>query len=167
MNNTIVYPGTFDPITLGHIDLIDRVTPFFDKVIVAVAASTRKSSLFSFEKRIELANSVLKDYPKVAVCGFEGLLIDFAATIPARLILRGLRAVSDFEYEFQLAGMNRKMAPDIETLFMTPGDSYVFLSATLVREIAELGGDVSDFVHPLVKDALDKKFGRNPFDGKR
>jgi pantetheine-phosphate adenylyltransferase len=139
-------------------DLINRVTPFFDKVIVAVAASTRKSTVFSFEKRIELAQAVLSNSPQIEVCGFEGLLIDFAAKVGARLILRGLRAVSDFEYEFQLAGMNRKMAPEIETLFMTPGDSYVFLSATLVREIAAFGGDVSDFVHPLVKKALDETF---------
>ncbi len=160
MTKTIIYPGTFDPITLGHMDLIDRVRLLFDKVIVAVAANTRKSPAFPFEKRINLASCVLRKYPSVTVCGFEGLLIEFAKKLKAHVILRGLRAVSDFEYEFQLAGMNRRMAPGIETVFMAPGEQYTFLSASMVREIAELGGDVSSFVDPIVQTALYEKFGR-------
>jgi pantetheine-phosphate adenylyltransferase len=159
--NIILYPGTFDPITYGHMDLIKRVTAFFDKVIVAVAASTRKSSLFNWQERIELAQGTLNQEKKVVVIGFKGLLIDFAKQQNAHVILRGLRAMSDFEFEFQLAGMNRHLAPDIETIFMTPSEQYTFLSASIVREIAQLGGDVSDFVHPLVQKALYGKNGEN------
>jgi pantetheine-phosphate adenylyltransferase len=159
---TLIYPGTFDPMTLGHMDLVERVSHLFDEVIVAVAASTRKAPTFSLEKRIELATLVLINYPNVSVCGFEGLLIDFARQLHAPVILRGLRAISDFEYEFQLASMNRRMAPDIETVFMAPGEQYTFLTATMVREIAELGGDVSSFVDPIVKKALYERFGRHP-----
>lgn len=158
--SAIIYPGTFDPITLGHMDLINRVSSFFDKVIVAVAVNTRKSPLFSIDKRLELAKLVLEDNAKVEVVSFEGLLVNFAREKKVSVILRGLRAISDFEFEFQLAGMNRRLAPDIETIFMTPGEQYNFLSATMVREIAELGGDVSYFVHPLVKKALYERFGR-------
>lgn len=158
--SAIIYPGTFDPITLGHMDLINRVSSFFDKVIVAVAVNTRKSPLFSIDKRLELVKLVLEDNAKVEVISFEGLLVNFARQKKVSVILRGLRAISDFEFEFQLAGMNRRLAPDIETIFMTPGEQYNFLSATMVREIAELGGDVSHFVHPLVKKALYERFGR-------
>lgn len=160
MSKKVVYPGTFDPITNGHIDLIDRASELFDEVIVAVAANARKSPVFSLTQRIELAEAVLAPYPNVKICGFEGLLIEFAKKMQAKMIIRGLRAVSDFEYEFQLAGMNRRMEPEIETLFMAPGEQYPFLSATMVREIAELGGDVSEFVHPVVKKALLEKFVR-------
>lgn len=161
MAKTIIYPGTFDPITYGHMDLIDRASALFDHVIVAIAANARKSPTFSYEERLELANSVLSDNSRVEICGFEGLLIEFAKKKQAHVILRGLRAVSDFEFEFQLAGMNRRMAPEIETLFMAPGEHFIFLSATMVREIAQLGGDISEFVHPRIKDALYKKFKRN------
>lgn len=157
---TAIYPGTFDPITYGHMDLIYRATAIFDHVIVAVAANARKSPTFSLQERLALVESVLADHPKVEVVGFEGLLIQFATQKKAHVILRGLRAVSDFEYEFQLAGMNHRMAPHIETLFMAPGEHYTFLSATMVREIAELGGNIDDFVHPDVKLALFKKFER-------
>ena len=160
MSNTIIYPGTFDPITLGHMDLVDRVASLFDTVIVGVATSSRKSATLSFSKRIELVRAVFSDRPNVKVTGFEGLLIDFAKAMSASVILRGLRAVSDFEYEFQLAGMNRRMAPELETLFMMPSERFIFLSASLVREIAQLGGDVSQFVHPLVKNALYEQLGR-------
>ncbi|MBA2654502.1 MAG: pantetheine-phosphate adenylyltransferase [Gammaproteobacteria bacterium] len=156
---SVIYPGTFDPITLGHMDIIKRVSKLYDKVIVAVASNARKRPVFTLEQRIELAALVLKEEPKVEVYGFEGLLIQFADQMKADVILRGLRAVSDFEFEFQLAGMNHRMAPHIETLFMTPSEQFTFLSATMVREIAELGGDVSDFVHPAVKKALSEQFG--------
>ncbi len=154
----IVYPGTFDPITLGHMDLITRISALFDRVIVGVSASTRKSTLFSIDKRVELAKTVLKANPKVEVVPFEGLLVDFAQQLQATVILRGLRSASDLDYELQLAGMNQQMAPLIETIFMSPAIKYSFLSATLVREIAELGGDVSDFVHPEVMKALSERF---------
>jgi pantetheine-phosphate adenylyltransferase len=157
---TIIYPGTFDPITLGHMDLIKRVCPLFDQVIIAIASSTRKTPVFNLEERILLSKLVLADEKKIQVHGFEGLLIHFAAHMKANVILRGLRAISDFEFEFQLAGMNRRMAPHIDTVFMAAGEQFTFLSATMVKEIAELGGDVSDFVHPEVKNALYKKFGR-------
>lgn len=160
MSKTVIYPGTFDPITYGHMDLIKRVSKIFDKVIVAVAVNTRKSPAFSLEQRIELAKIVLKNLPQVEVCGFEGLLIDFAKQKEADVIVRGLRAVADFEYEFQLAGMNHRLAPEIETIFMAPSENYAFLSATMVREIAELGGDVAEFVDPVVKSALHKRYGR-------
>lgn len=160
MNRTVIYPGTFDPITLGHMDLVERVLSLFDTVIVAVAASARKSPAFPLQKRIELARSSLAGHPSVRVCGFEGLLIEFARTQGANVILRGLRAVSDFEYEFQLAAMNRRMEPSIETVFMAPGEQFAFLSATMVREIAELGGDFSSFVDPIVHKALLQKFAR-------
>lgn len=159
MSKLIIYPGTFDPITLGHIDLIQRALRLFDKVIVAVAASTRKSPALSLEQRLELAQSVLNNLSNVQVCQFEGLLIEFAKQKKANVILRGLRAVSDFEYEFQLASMNRRLAPEIETVFMAPSEQFTYLSATMVREIAELGGDISAFVHPDVVSVLKKRYG--------
>ncbi len=157
MQTTIIYPGTFDPITKGHTDLIERAARLFERVIVAVAASTGKSPLFSHVERIELVKQVLAQFPNVEVVGFHGLLIDFAQRQNVSVILRGLRAVSDFEYEFQLASMNRRILPSLETLFLTPGEQYAFISANLVREIAALGGDVSQFVHEVVVKALTER----------
>ncbi|HEY5634945.1 MAG TPA: pantetheine-phosphate adenylyltransferase [Burkholderiaceae bacterium] len=160
-----VYPGTFDPLTKGHEDLVRRAVGLFDQVIVAVAASQGKSPLFDPEERVEIAREVLSVYQNVEVTSFTGLLVNFVRSRKAAVVLRGLRAVSDFEYEFQLAGMNRQLMPEIETIFMTPTDKYQFISATLVREIALLGGDVSKFVSPLVAGRLDaklRKLGRKP-----
>jgi pantetheine-phosphate adenylyltransferase len=149
-----VYPGTFDPFTRGHEDLVRRAARLFDHVIVGVAASGGKGPVFSIEERVEIAREVLSIYPNVEVQGFSCLLMDFLRHNGARVILRGLRAVSDFEYEFQMAGMNRKLYADVETVFLTPADEYMFISATMVREIARLGGDVSKFVHPTVLQRL-------------
>ncbi|HRD34916.1 MAG TPA: pantetheine-phosphate adenylyltransferase [Rhodocyclaceae bacterium] len=149
-----VYPGTFDPFTRGHEDLVRRGALLFDKVIVAVAESRAKMPLFPLAERVAIAREILAPFPNVEVTGFDGLLMDFLHTTDARLILRGLRAVSDFEYEFQMAGMNRKLYPNVETVFMTPAEEYMFISATMVREIARLGGDVSKFVQPPVLDRL-------------
>lgn len=157
MNNIAIYPGTFDPITRGHSDLVDRSSRLFDRVIVAMAASPGKTPVFTLEERISLAQTVLGDYPNVEICGFDGLLVDFAHEKDANIIIRGLRAVSDFEYEFQLAGMNRKLAPDIETLFLTPAEQYSYISSSLVREVASLGGDVSPFVHEKIVAELTRK----------
>ncbi len=150
----ILYPGTFDPLTRGHEDLVKRAAGIFDQVIVAVAASASKDPLFSLEERIELARAVLSGLPNVQVIGFRGLLIDLARREGTRLVLRGLRAVSDFEYEFQLAGMNRMLLPDLETVFLTPDGQYMFLSATMVREIARLGGEIDAFVSPLIAERV-------------
>lgn len=152
-----VYPGTFDPITLGHEDLIRRAARLFDTVIVAVADSTAKRPFFTRDERVEMAREVLKDVKNVEVVGFSGLLMKFVQQHKARVVIRGLRAVSDFEYEFQLAGMNRGMYPDVETLFLTPGEQYMFVSATIVREISILGGDVSKFVPPIVAKRMAAK----------
>lgn len=152
MSRLIVYPGTFDPLTRGHEDLVRRAARLFDGVVVAVAANAGKNPFFSLEERIELARLSLGDIPNVRVEGFSGLLVDFVEARRTNLVLRGLRAVSDFEYEFQLAGMNRRMKPDLETVFMTPADQYMFLSASMVREIARLGGDVRPFVAPLIAE---------------
>ena len=152
--SVVVYPGTFDPFTRGHEDLVRRASRIFDEIIVAVARSRNKNPLFGLEERVEIAREVLSPFPNVEVVGFDGLLIDFMRQRGARILLRGLRAVSDFEYEFQMAGMNRKLFPDIETVFLTPADEYMFISATMVREIARLGGDVRGFVHPVVAERL-------------
>jgi pantetheine-phosphate adenylyltransferase len=157
MNNIAIYPGTFDPITKGHSDLVERSSRLFDKVIVAVAAKPGKQPVFSLEERISLAQTVLGVYDNVEVCGFDGLLVNFAREKGANIIIRGLRAVSDFEYEFQLAGMNRKLADDIETLFLTPAEQYTYISSSLVREVASLGGDVSPFVHEKIVAELARK----------
>jgi pantetheine-phosphate adenylyltransferase len=149
-----VYPGTFDPFTRGHEDLVRRAAGIFDEVVVAVAASSGKAPAFTLEERIEMARDVLAPYANVAVRGFDTLLMDFVHGEGARVVLRGLRAVSDFEYEFQMAGMNRNLYPDVETLFLTPDEKYMFISATIVREIARFGGDVSKFVHPSVAARL-------------
>jgi pantetheine-phosphate adenylyltransferase len=154
MRHTAVYPGTFDPITLGHEDLARRASRLFDRVILAVADSRAKRPFFSLDERVEMASRVLKDIPNVEVVGFSGLLMKFVQDRGARVVVRGLRAVSDFEYEFQLAGMNRGMYPDVETLFLTPGEQFMFISATIVREISILGGDTSKFVPPHVGEQL-------------
>jgi len=152
-----VYPGTFDPLTRGHEDLVRRAATVFDALIVGVADSRAKRTFFTLRERVEMAREVLGDLPNVQVAGFGGLLIDFIRQHDARVVLRGLRAVSDFEYEFQLAGMNRSLYPDFETMFLTPSEQHMFISATLVREIALLGGDVAKFVHPLVGKKLAAK----------
>ena len=157
MNHTAVYPGTFDPITLGHNDLIRRASRLFDRLIVAVADSSAKRPFFNCDERVDMAREVLSDVPNVEVVGFAGLLMKFVQEHRARVVIRGLRAVSDFEYEFQLAGMNRGLYPDVETLFLTPGEQHMFISATIVREISILGGDVSKFVPPLVAKRLAAK----------
>jgi len=154
MQPVAIYPGTFDPITNGHADLVQRASRLFDRVIVAVAISTGKQPFFPIDDRVALARTVLASMSNVLVCGFDGLLIHFAKEKGADVIIRGLRAVSDFEYEFQLANMNRRLDSDIETVFMTPDEGYSYISSTLVREIATLGGDVRPFVHEAVLDAL-------------
>ncbi len=147
----VVYPGTFDPITCGHEDLIRRAALLFDEVIVAVADNQNKQSYFTLDERVNMAQQVLTQFANVTVVGFSGLLMNFVREQKAGIVLRGLRAVSDFEYEFQLAGMNRNLNPDVETLFLTPAEQYMFISASMVREIALLGGDVGPFVHPLIQ----------------
>jgi pantetheine-phosphate adenylyltransferase len=149
-----VYPGTFDPITRGHEDLARRALLLFDSLIVAVADSRGKKPYFPLQERVAMAREVLREHPNIVVKGFDGLLMDFVRANDAKIILRGLRAVSDFEYEFQLAGMNRKLYPDVETVFLTPGEQYLFVSASMVREIAALGGDISAFVHPSIAARL-------------
>jgi len=157
MNVAALYPGTFDPVTNGHADLVRRAARLFDRVVVAVANNPGKRPLFDVEERVALVRAVLNDLANVSVVGFENLLVDFVRAQGARVILRGLRAVSDFEFEFQLAGMNRRLAPDIETVFMAPSEQEMFISASLVKEIASLGGDVSEFVDARVVTALKKK----------
>jgi pantetheine-phosphate adenylyltransferase len=152
-----VYPGTFDPLTRGHEDLVRRAAGLFPKLVVGVADSRTKHPFFSFDERLTIAREVLGHYPNVEVAGFRGLLRDFVREHQARVIVRGLRAVSDFEYEFQLAGMNRYLLPDVETMFLTPSDQYQFISGSIVREIAMLGGDVSKFVFPSVERWLKAK----------
>ncbi len=152
-----VYPGTFDPLTRGHEDLVRRASRLFDTLVVGVADSRAKRTFFTLAERVEMAREVLADEKRVEVVGFDGLLIDFVRRHGARVVLRGLRAVSDFEYEFQLAGMNRSLHPDMETVFLTPSEQHMFISATLVREIAQLGGDVAKFVDPRVAARLAAK----------
>lgn len=157
---TVVYPGTFDPLTNGHIDLVERACRLFDRVVIAIAASTKKNPLFTLDERVALTEKILGHLPNVEVCGFNILLADLVKQKNAQGVLRGLRAVSDFEYEFQLANMNRALAPEMESLFLTPSEHLSYISSSLVREIASLGGDVSKFVHPLVQDALNERFKR-------
>ena len=156
---TAVYPGTFDPITNGHSDIIARAAVLFDRVVVAVAANPAKAPALDLDMRVSLARLVLGHLDNVEIISFRSLLVDLAHRLEADVILRGLRAVSDFEYEFQLAGMNRRLAPDVESLFLTPAEQYAYISSSLVREIAALGGDVAGFVHPEVQAALDERFG--------
>jgi pantetheine-phosphate adenylyltransferase len=160
MSIIAIYPGTFDPVTNGHVDLVRRATRLFDRVVVAVAAGSIKQPLFSLDERIELAKTVLAEFKRVEVLGFKTLMVDFAAEVKADVIVRGLRAVSDFEYEVQLAGMNRSMQPEIETVYLSPDIQYTFLSSTLIKDIARHGGDVSKFTHPAVNRALQKKFSK-------
>jgi len=158
MTNRVVYPGTFDPITNGHKDLIERAASMFDEVVVAIAASEKKGPLFSLNERVKLVEDSIGHLDNVKVTGFSKLLAHFCRDQEANILLRGLRAVSDFEYEFQLANMNRVLAPDVESLFLTPSEKYSYISSTLVREIAALGGDVTKFVHPVVNEALTERF---------
>jgi pantetheine-phosphate adenylyltransferase len=156
MKRSAVYPGTFDPITTGHQDLVRRAASVFERVIVAIAANPNKAPMFPLEKRVEMARLVLSDIPGVEVMGYSGLTVDFARQLGVQVVVRGLRAVSDFEFEFQLANMSRHLSRDLETVFLTPQEQFTFISSTLVREIAVLGGNVSEFVHPLVAVELGK-----------
>ena len=160
MNKTIVYPGTFDPLTRGHEDLVRRALKLFDEVVVAVAVNAAKHPCFDLGERVEMAARALGGLAGVRVEPFDGLLVDFVRAQGSTLVLRGLRAVSDFEYEFQLAGMNRRLSPDLETVFLTPSEQYMFVSASMVREIARLGGDVTPLVHPGVAERLATRFNR-------
>ena len=157
MQTRAIYPGTFDPITNGHADLIERASRMFDDVIIGIAANPSKKPLFSLEERVELISTVTKDLANVSVIGFSGLLADFAREQQATILIRGLRAVADFEYEFQLANMNRRLNPDLESVFLTPSEENSFISSTLVKEVALHHGDVGQFCHPVVKDALQKR----------
>ncbi len=159
---TAVYPGTFDPMTLGHEDLMRRASSLFERLIVAVAAGHHKHTMFSVDERLELARALAAKYPNIEVIAFKGLLRDFVVANDGKVVVRGLRAVSDFEYEFQMAGMNRQLMPEVETLFLTPSDQFQFVSGTFVREIATLGGDVSKFVSPLVLDILKQRVKADP-----
>ncbi|MBT4206419.1 MAG: pantetheine-phosphate adenylyltransferase [Gammaproteobacteria bacterium] len=157
MSITAIYPGTFDPITLGHVDIVSRAAPMFGELILAVAGSTSKNTVFSADERVELAANVLSRFPNVRIMKFEGLMVDFAKKNGASIILRGLRAVSDFEYEFQLAGMNRKLMPEADTVFLPTSEKFTYISSSLVREIAKYGGDIGEFVPPGVEEVLIKK----------
>ena len=156
-----MYPGTFDPITLGHEDLVRRAADLFDRVVVAIAINTgSKKPMFTTAERVAMAMNALEEFPNVEVTSYEGLTVDFARANGLRVIIRGLRAVSDFEYEFQLANMNRHLTEEVETAFLTPTEKYTFISSSLVREVAELGGDVSEFVSPKVRQALAERCGK-------
>lgn len=161
MTVSAMYPGTFDPITLGHEDLVRRATRLFDRVVVAIAANPGKEPMFSLEERVALAKSVLGEFPSVEVTGYEGLTVDFARKNDLQVIVRGLRAISDFEYEFQLANMNRHLTDEVETAFLTPTEKYTYISSSLVREVCSLGGEISEFVSPPVREALLARCGRS------
>ena len=160
MTVSAMYPGTFDPITLGHEDLVRRAGRLFDKVVVAIAANPSKEPMFTLDERVALARTALADFKNVEVTGYEGLTVDFARENNLQVIVRGLRAISDFEYEFQLANMNRHLTDEVETAFLTPTETYTYISSSLVREICTLGGDISEFVSPGVKTALMDRVGR-------
>lgn len=155
----VVYPGTFDPVTRGHEDLVHRAAKLFPHVIVAVAGNSSKRTMFNLEERVSLTKAVFADLPNVEVMGFSGLLMKFVQAQNAQMVIRGLRATADFEYEFQLAGMNRKLYPQFETLFLTPGEQFMFISSSLVREVATLNGDVHEFVSPVIEQAIKQKLG--------
>ena len=156
-NLKVVYPGTFDPITMGHEDIVRRAASLFSEVVVVVASNPGKKPFFDLNERVEMASHVLKDCPNVKVIGFSGLLMQFVHDQGARVVIRGLRAASDFEYEFQLAGMNRKLHPEVESVFLTPSEQFMFISSSLVREVAILGGDVTQFVSPHIQTCINKK----------
>jgi pantetheine-phosphate adenylyltransferase len=160
MSVSAMYPGTFDPITLGHEDLVRRASRLFDKVVVAIAANPSKEPLFTLDERVTLARSVMSGLDNVEVTGYEGLTVDFARTNDLQVIVRGLRAISDFEYEFQLANMNRHLTDEVETAFLTPTEKYTYISSSLVREVCSMGGNISEFVSPQVSTALLERFGQ-------
>jgi pantetheine-phosphate adenylyltransferase len=165
LKRNAVYPGTFDPITNGHHDLVRRACSIFDRVVVAIAANPNKAPMFPLEMRVDMARRVLQDVPNVEIVGYTGLTVEFARDNDLQVVVRGLRAVSDFEFEFQLANMSRHLSREIESVFLTPQEQFTFISSTLVREIATLGGDVSEFVHPLVAEELRRRaplFARKP-----
>ena len=156
----VVYPGTFDPITMGHEDIVRRAASLFSEVVVAIAKNPGKKPFFDLNERVEMASHVLKDCPNVKVIGFSGLLMQFVQDQGARVVIRGLRAASDFEYEFQLAGMNRKLFPQVESVFLTPSEQFMFVSSSLVREVAILGGDVTQFVSPHIQECIQRKIAK-------
>ena len=156
-----IYAGTFDPLTRGHEDLVRRAAGLFDHVTVAIAASVSKRPFFTLAERVDMATEVLAPFPNVEICGFDGLLMDFVHARGAKIVVRGLRALADFEFEFQMAGMNRNLYPEVETIFLTPSEQYLFISATMVREIAVFGADVSKFVHPVICAHLEQKVAEN------
>ena len=157
MGITAIYPGTFDPITLGHTDIVSRAAPMYERLILGVAGSTSKNTVFTADERVSLAAEILSGFDNVEVKQFSGLMVDFAKAEAASVVLRGLRAVTDFEYEFQLAGMNRKLMPEADTVFLPTSEQYTYISSSLVREIAHYGGDISHFVHPRIKDVLERR----------
>ena len=158
MTQRAIYPGTFDPMTKGHVDLIERACKLFDEIVIAIAASEAKNPLFTLDERIQIAEKIFESNDKVKVVGFSGLLVDLAKDNDAKILIRGLRVVADFEYEFQLANMNRAMMPELESVFLTPKEKYSYISSTLVKEICKMGGDVSEFVHPVSLEALKSKY---------
>jgi len=160
MRHSAIYPGTFDPLTLGHLDLIQRASHIFDRVIVAVVVNSRKKTSFTAEDRLEMANASVKGLKNVRVDAFDGLLVDYARSLKIHVLLRGIRAFSDFEYEFQMALTNRKMAPEIETVFLMPKESFSYISSSTVREVMERGGNIGDFVPPAVRRYIQKRAGK-------
>ncbi len=159
MTQRAIYPGTFDPITKGHVDLIERACKLFDEIVIAIAASEAKNPLFTLDERIQIAEKIFESNDKVKVVGFSGLLVDLAKDNDAKILIRGLRVVADFEYEFQLANMNRAMMPELESVFLTPKEQYSYISSSLVKEICKMGGDVSEFVDPISLSELKRKYG--------
>ncbi|MDC3150934.1 pantetheine-phosphate adenylyltransferase [SAR86 cluster bacterium] len=159
MTQRAIYPGTFDPMTKGHVDLIERACKLFDEIVIAIAASEAKNPLFTLDERIQIAEKIFESNDKVKVVGFSGLLVDLAKDNDAKILIRGLRVVADFEYEFQLANMNRAMMPELESVFLTPKEQYSYISSSLVKEICKMGGDVSEFVDPISLSELKRKYG--------
>ena len=159
MTQRAIYPGTFDPMTKGHVDLIERACKLFDEIVIAIAASAAKNPLFTLDERIQIAEKIFESNDKVKVVGFSGLLVDLAKDNDAKILIRGLRVVADFEYEFQLANMNRAMMPELESVFLTPKEQYSYISSSLVKEICKMGGDVSEFVDPISLSELKRKYG--------
>jgi pantetheine-phosphate adenylyltransferase len=159
MSQRAIYPGTFDPMTKGHVDLIERACNLFDEIVIAIAASEAKNPLFTLDERIKIAEQIFESNEKVKVIGFSGLLVDLAKDNDAKILIRGLRVVADFEYEFQLANMNRAMMPELESVFLTPKEQYSYISSSLVKEICKMGGDVSEFVDPISLSELKRKYG--------